>query len=278
MSDFSTRKEPSVSGRSIADFDKSFADDADILLDESVVGGETLVAENRRTYSSLPLARKKKSSAGMLLLVAGVCLGGVLWLVSRSGSNTPQPILAPLSVAPSTSAPMPSVAVVASPVVMPPQPAPQASSPSPQVTTEVRSVNTMPPADAVQKPVPSKSEIVKKEVAKKEVAKKKAAIEKNSTKQVGAVKWKESPERFTVQLVAAFSESGVKRIQAQLPATTPNTIHRVTKEGRPWFVLVYGSYASKQEAAKAQAQLPAALKKDLKPWVRKQGEVFGSKG
>lgn len=139
-------------------------------------------------------------------------------------------------------------------------------------------MHAMPPAVATQKPAPPQVEIVKKEVAKKEVAKKKVAIEKSSTKQAGGVKWKTNFERFTVQLVAAFSESGVKRIQAQLPATTPNTIHRTTKEGKPWFVLVYGSYASKQEAAKAQAQLPAALKKDLKPWVRKQGEVFGSKG
>ncbi|MEP3590263.1 MAG: SPOR domain-containing protein, partial [Marinobacter sp.] len=39
------------------------------------------------------------------------------------------------------------------------------------------------------------------------------------------------------------------------------------RDGKPWFMLVYGNYATRNEAETAAATLPDALNVD-RPWIR----------
>jgi DamX protein len=47
--------------------------------------------------------------------------------------------------------------------------------------------------------------------------------------------------------------------------------------GKPWFVVTYGSYASRAEADAAAKRLPASLGAP-KPWVRTFGAIQDSIG
>lgn len=89
--------------------------------------------------------------------------------------------------------------------------------------------------------------------------------------------WSTRPDRFTVQVVAAHSEVGVRAVRTKLPQSVPSTIVKSSKDGKPWFVLVYGSFATRQEAVRAKDTLPTDVRKASQPWVRQQGEVFGHK-
>ncbi len=87
--------------------------------------------------------------------------------------------------------------------------------------------------------------------------------------------WREHPEYFTVQLAAAYGESSIKALAARLPAGQPHLIYRGSREGRPWFVLLYGSFSNRDAAVAVKDQLSKSLKGQVSPWVRKQGEVIG---
>jgi len=262
LSDYPSRKEPFVSDDAAGDVDRQ-------LMEET---SSALTAENWREYSPVT-ARRSKNRTSMLplLIVACICLGGILWLVSRTGSDAQS--LAPVVAQPVSAEPavLPSVSQPA-PITSPP-PVLSAQEPEPVVQ----------PKSAEPKPVePLKLDVKPREI--KQVAPKKEATTKASNERSGSVtpksskssstKWKAKPDNYTVQLIAAFNGASVERIRAQLPAATPNTVHKTTKDGKPWFILVYGSFATKQEAQSAQSRLPDALKKGVKPWVRKQGEVF----
>lgn len=54
-------------------------------------------------------------------------------------------------------------------------------------------------------------------------------------------------------------------ILLNLPKTL--AIAQTNKQGKPWFVLLYGPYPSYADADRARATLPAALR-DNKPWIR----------
>ncbi|HQQ62891.1 MAG TPA: SPOR domain-containing protein [Pseudomonadales bacterium] len=87
--------------------------------------------------------------------------------------------------------------------------------------------------------------------------------------------WYDHPERFTVQLAATRNESAVNALALRLPKDNPHFVYRAKKDGKPWFVLVYGSFSSHEQAIRSRERLSASLKKDVSPWVRKQGEIFG---
>lgn len=248
MKDYPSRKEPFVSDNTSVDIEREWMDESQSVF----------TADNRRDYSASVVPRnKKRASLLPLLLMACVCLGGVLWLASRAGRDAPQRVpLQPLAI------PLPLVN--ADDDQAPPVLSQTIATPAPVVDQ---------PSDDHSPTLVAKEPVVDPEL----VAPKSAESKKKSANHVvksGSVNWKATPGNYTVQLVAAFSKQGVERIKAQLPATTPSVIHKTTKDGKPWFILVYGSFGSKQEALHAQARLPDSVSKDVKPWVRKQGEVF----
>ncbi|MEZ5493565.1 MAG: SPOR domain-containing protein [Pseudomonadales bacterium] len=267
MSNYPSRKEPFVSDDAAGDVDRQ-------LMEET---SSALTAENWREYSPVT-ARRSKNRTPMLplLIVACVCLGGLLWLVSRTG-NDAQP-----SVAQSPS-PVVAQSVSAEPAVLPSvsQPVPitsqppvsSAQVPEPAVQPERAEPKSVEPPKVDVKPAEVK-QVAPKKVATTAVTNERPSSVAPKPSKSGTMKWKAKPDNYTVQLIAAFNGSSVERIRAQLPAATPSTVHKTTKDGKPWFILVYGSFATKQEAQSAQSRLPDALKKGVKPWVRKQGEVF----
>jgi DamX protein len=72
---------------------------------------------------------------------------------------------------------------------------------------------------------------------------------------------------WTLQLVAGRLEQTVLNVIGRLPADQKLRYTVGERDGQPWFMLVYGSYASKNEAKSAAATLPEALKVDS-PWIR----------
>jgi len=301
LSDFSSRKEPSFLDQTIPDLDRIYMDESDDFFDESVSGDETLIIENRRGYSGSSRIQQKRKFTWPLLTIAIACLSVVLWLATRSAPDTPSATVvseskpaevvaassgnAAQSVTTNSSAPealpaaSPQAVVPATTVVTTPAPMTPVSTQTQEVATDQREKASATAEQATKLASPPKHQKMTLATTKP-VVQKPDAINKKTTpvEKIAAkprtTKWTASPERFTVQLVAAYSEAGVKRVQANLPSSTPNAIHKTKKEGKPWFILIYGSYATKQEALNAQAHLPAVVTKELKPWVRRQGEVF----
>lgn len=86
--------------------------------------------------------------------------------------------------------------------------------------------------------------------------------------------WRSKPDNFTVQIAAAHGEANIRKLERKLPPGQPHYVYRTTREGKPWFILIYGSFSSKKDASMARSTLAASIQKDSTPWVRKQGEVF----
>lgn len=79
--------------------------------------------------------------------------------------------------------------------------------------------------------------------------------------------WSQDPNRYTVQLAAAESEASIQSVSGQLGLPGELVVVQTLHEGRHWYVLIYGSYASKEAAHKAIDRLPLSLQK-TGPWPR----------
>ena len=71
---------------------------------------------------------------------------------------------------------------------------------------------------------------------------------------------------FALQMIGLTKESSIKQFIEGYPDLTMR-YYRSSLKGNPWHIVVLGSYASKQEAEAARAQLPAALRKN-QPWAK----------
>ncbi|MBX9446910.1 SPOR domain-containing protein [Dickeya chrysanthemi] len=71
---------------------------------------------------------------------------------------------------------------------------------------------------------------------------------------------------FTVQLSSASREDSLKTY-AREQRLTNYWVYETKRDGRPWYVLVNGVYASPEDAKRAIASLPADVQAK-KPWVR----------
>lgn len=76
----------------------------------------------------------------------------------------------------------------------------------------------------------------------------------------------EKPSRFTLQLFASFNEQSVRQFVARYAGNGARSFRSV-REGLPWYVVVSGSYRTKEDARNAIGRLPAEVQK-LKPWPR----------
>ncbi|MCI4186280.1 SPOR domain-containing protein [Dickeya dianthicola] len=71
---------------------------------------------------------------------------------------------------------------------------------------------------------------------------------------------------FTVQLSSASREESLK-VYAREQRLANYWVYETKRDGRPWYVLVNGVYASPEDAKRAIASLPADVQAK-KPWVR----------
>ncbi|WP_035344653.1 SPOR domain-containing protein, partial [Dickeya sp. DW 0440] len=71
---------------------------------------------------------------------------------------------------------------------------------------------------------------------------------------------------FTLQLSSASREDSLKTYARELHLTN-YWVYETKRDGRPWYVLVNGVYASPEDAKRAISSLPADVQAK-KPWVR----------
>jgi DamX protein len=76
---------------------------------------------------------------------------------------------------------------------------------------------------------------------------------------------------YTLQLSSA-SRSDTLNAYAKQQKLQHYLVYSTKRDGKPWYVLVSGNYASSAEAKRAIATLPADVQAK-KPWVRPVGQV-----
>jgi len=74
-------------------------------------------------------------------------------------------------------------------------------------------------------------------------------------------------DRYVLQLMGSRDEDAVTRLVARHSPGKPTAVVTLVHEGRPWHVLLHGSYASRDEAVGAIRRLAPELRA-LRPWAR----------
>ena len=82
----------------------------------------------------------------------------------------------------------------------------------------------------------------------------------------------QSGSRYTLQLVAGSSRDTVQAFVGQHRLTGLAAVYQTTREGQPWYVLVYGVFDDQRQAQAAVANLPPEVQK-MKPWARSFASV-----
>ena len=73
---------------------------------------------------------------------------------------------------------------------------------------------------------------------------------------------------YGIQLLGARKQRTIEKFIKKYQLSEQAGIHQKLHQGKPWFILIYGQYASSKEAIKALKQLPQILQSN-KPWVKK---------
>lgn len=74
-------------------------------------------------------------------------------------------------------------------------------------------------------------------------------------------------EGYTAQYIAGYEEDTALDFLAEHPGLEELVYTRSTRKGKPWYVVIYGGFASREEADQAVSQLPQGLaQRDV--WIR----------
>ena len=79
--------------------------------------------------------------------------------------------------------------------------------------------------------------------------------------------WGQDPRHFTLQLFGTHQRDSVKAFIRQHRLAGKAAMFKAQRNGRDWYVLVYGSYADRSKAKQAIGSLPKSLSSSA-PWVR----------
>jgi septal ring-binding cell division protein DamX len=246
-------------------------------------GSETY-ADMRRKKSGLPLLVVSVASLGALLILVALYYPqqaarvDSVPLAVMDGATTAQSVVSVVTpAAPPVVSPSAAPAPVVGNVINIDSSNSGATDALADAPVPVGAVVAAPPAPVVQTPPvlapQALAAIVPVVKSSPATTKSKPAVSKDA-EPMAEKAWRAAPNRFTVQLAAAYGESAIKGLAAKLPKTHPHLIYRTQREGKPWFVLIYGSFATREAATTAKAQLAASLKGESSPWVRSQGDVF----
>ncbi len=77
----------------------------------------------------------------------------------------------------------------------------------------------------------------------------------------------QSPATFTAQLIGSSTAETLYRLAKNPAMGDKAAIYHVLRNGKDWYVLIYGNYPDKETIRKAVAKLPASLRKGG-PWLR----------
>jgi len=84
--------------------------------------------------------------------------------------------------------------------------------------------------------------------------------------------WAQDPSHYTLQLLAGRNEQAVTQFIARHHLAGQAVFYQTTREDKPWYVLVMGSFADRARALGARDKLPADLRQQS-PWPRAFSEV-----
>ncbi|MDZ7751391.1 MAG: SPOR domain-containing protein [Gammaproteobacteria bacterium] len=74
-------------------------------------------------------------------------------------------------------------------------------------------------------------------------------------------------DRYVLQLMGSHERASVARLITRHELEDPSAVVDLVHEGRPWYVLIHGAYASRDEAVGAIRRLAPELRA-LRPWAR----------
>ena len=84
--------------------------------------------------------------------------------------------------------------------------------------------------------------------------------------------WDQDPSRYTLQLLGGQNEQAVKQFINQQGLQGEAVFYRTRRDGKPWYVVVKGSYPDRQAALSARQQLSPQLQQQS-PWPRSFSDI-----
>lgn len=82
-----------------------------------------------------------------------------------------------------------------------------------------------------------------------------------------------SSARYVLQLYGSWQQQNARQFAKERGFGKRVTVCRTVREGKDWYILVTGQFASMAEAGKAKMALPQSMK-GLHPWVRPAKDLF----
>jgi len=84
--------------------------------------------------------------------------------------------------------------------------------------------------------------------------------------------WSQDPSHYTLQLAAGTDKKAIQAFIKRYKLEGKAVYFHRRRDGKDWYILVHGSYASYSTAKQAISKLPAAVQK-AKPWARSFGAI-----
>lgn len=79
--------------------------------------------------------------------------------------------------------------------------------------------------------------------------------------------WSQNPQHYTLQLLASGSQQAIASYIQRYKLKGKTARFQRVRDGKDWYILLYGSFTGYNQAKQAIAQLPLAIQKS-KPWPR----------
>lgn len=79
--------------------------------------------------------------------------------------------------------------------------------------------------------------------------------------------WSQDPQRYTLQLAAAGSEEAIQAAMRRIALAGELAVVQTQRDGKPWYALIYGSFAGRDVASAVIERLPESLRQ-AGPWPR----------
>nr|WP_252738027.1 SPOR domain-containing protein [Marinobacter salexigens] len=92
-------------------------------------------------------------------------------------------------------------------------------------------------------------------------------VPKNASRYVAVEELRSRSKGWTIQLVAGNLEQTALNVIARYASLDEMVYTKTERKNEPWFMVLHGNYATKEEAQQAASQLPDALISRT-PWVR----------
>lgn len=140
------------------------------------------------------------------------------------------------------------------------EPAPVAAS---APAAQPQASSALPPSTQTQ--IAEVKAVSKPEAAKPVVKPQVATTASGSAQERNILTWK--PNEFTIQLLGVSNEKAARDFVAAQANKTDLLVFKSKRQGKDWFVVITGRYASSAQARQAIAKLPT-VQRDAGPWPR----------